>query len=47
MQHALEGVPMRVLGKTGGDDLVVGERVKVSVRRLQQAWEDTFPQWVG
>jgi phosphoribosylformylglycinamidine synthase len=44
---ATGGVPLRVLGRTGGDTLRVGSRLSVAVAEIADAWESAFPKYVG
>jgi phosphoribosylformylglycinamidine synthase len=47
VRAALGGVPVQVLGTTGGDRLRIGARIDVAVAAVVDAWENTFPRWVG
>lgn len=40
-------VPTRVLGKTGGDRLKIGELIDVDVESISSAWRDAFPALIA
>ncbi|MFZ5481419.1 MAG: phosphoribosylformylglycinamidine synthase subunit PurL [Myxococcota bacterium] len=45
VRRAIGDVPLTVLGRTGGDSLVVGARLSVPVSDLTEAWEGAFSAW--